>query len=347
MIQHLDPVHDGRWRELILRHPSASLFHTPEWLDALRLTYGFVPVAYTTDAPSSELTSGVPFCHVDSWVTGRRLVSLPFSDHCQPLVDGDTALDDILDALRVESRKQRWRYVQIRPLVASATDAPDRSGFWPEDTNYHFRMDISPDRDALFRGLRTVLRYDVRRAERSDLRHVIGRDAETVAAYFRLHVMTRSRHGVPPQPLAWFRNLAACLGPMMEVHLLVENGAPIAGLVTILFRDQFTWKYSASDPLRNGAGLGKLLMWQSILHAKELGATTLDMGRCDRDNIGLAQFKERWGARPADLVYLRFPSTQSKPTRSRWISSAARSIIHRLPPEMLAAAGRFAYPHVG
>ncbi len=40
----------------------------------------------TTCAPDAPLTDGVVFCEVDSWLTGRRLVSLPFSDHCEPLL---------------------------------------------------------------------------------------------------------------------------------------------------------------------------------------------------------------------------------------------------------------------
>ena len=347
MIRTIDPIHDPRWQELVLRHPGSSVFHTAQWLDALRRTYGFVPVVYTTDRSGSELSGGVPFCQVDSWLTGRRLVSLPFSDHCQPLVESGAELGAVLEALQGQSREKRWRYIQLRPLATEPLGSLDGSGFRREDAQYHFRLDLRSDPDTLFHGLGSVLRYDIRRAERSSLQYTVGRDPEMVAAYFRLHVMTRSRQGVPPQPLVWFRNLASCLGQMLEVHLLLQDGTPVAGLVTTLFRDQFTWKYSASDPLRNGAGLGKLLMWRSILHAKELGAATLDMGRCDRDNVGLAQFKERWGAPPADLVYLRCPSAKPKPPRSSWVSSAAKSIVHRLPARMLAAAGRAAYPHVG
>jgi hypothetical protein len=347
VIQAIDPIRDPRWPELVLGHPRATVFHTPQWLDALRRTYGYQPVAYVTDGSGSELSGGIPFCEVDSWLTGRRLVSLPFSDHCQPLVESGGELDAVLGTLQRLSLERRWRYVQLRPLVTEPLGSLDGSGFGREDAEYHYRLDLRADLDTLFRGLKTVLRYDVRRAERASLRYMVGRDPEMVAAYFRLHVMTRSKQGVPPQPLAWFRNLADCLGEMLEVHLLLQDDTPIAGLVTIRFRDQFMWKYSASDPMRNGTGLGKSLMWKSICRAKELGASTLDMGRCDRDNVGLAQFKERWGAVPTDLHYLRFPAPSSKPGRSRWMSEASRSIAPRLPAAMLAVAGRVAYRHVG
>ena len=82
----LDPLCDPRWRELIAWHPDASVFHTPEWLLALRRAYAYQPLVYTTAGPSEPLQDGVLFCRVRSWLTGSRLVSVPFADYCQPLL---------------------------------------------------------------------------------------------------------------------------------------------------------------------------------------------------------------------------------------------------------------------
>src|ERR1700674_839023 len=86
-IHKFDPLKDPRWPEFLHRHPDASIFHTPGWLEALRRTYGYQPVVFTTSPPTQELANGLLFCCIDSWFTGRRLVSLPFSDHCEPLTD--------------------------------------------------------------------------------------------------------------------------------------------------------------------------------------------------------------------------------------------------------------------
>jgi hypothetical protein len=344
MIHIVDPIRDGRWRELVLRHSGASVFHTPQWLEALRRTYGFAPLVYTTDR--SDLSGGIAFCRVESWLTGRRLVSLPFSDHCQPLVAGGD-LEEILDDLRSTSRATGLRYVEIRPLVTESPESFERSGFARQSAQFHHRLDIRAGVEALMRGMKPALRYDVRRSERAGMEYLVGRDRRMVNGYFRLHLMTRSKQGVPPQPLVWFENLAAAMGEMLDVHLLLQEGTPIAGVITILFRDQLMWKYIASDPVGNGPGLGKWLLWKTICRAKEQGATTLDMGRCDPDNLGLAQFKERWGAPRADLQYLRFPQMNAKSTRPGWMSGAAKRVVPRLPTSVLAAAGRLAYRHVG
>ena len=86
-VYEIDPLCDPRWPEFLQNNPRASVFHTPGWLRALKRTYGYEPVVYTTTPATVELTNGWVFCRVFSWLTGRRLVSLPFSDHCEPLVD--------------------------------------------------------------------------------------------------------------------------------------------------------------------------------------------------------------------------------------------------------------------
>src|ERR1700676_4757136 len=78
-VYEIDPLSDHRWHELLQQHPRASVFHSCAWLDALKQTYEYEPVAYTTTAPGAPLKNGWVFCRIRSWLTGRRLVSLPFS----------------------------------------------------------------------------------------------------------------------------------------------------------------------------------------------------------------------------------------------------------------------------
>lgn len=73
-IYELNPLCDARWGEFIGWHPQASIFHTPGWLEALQRTYGYQPLALTTNAPREALASAVGFCRVESRLTGRRLV---------------------------------------------------------------------------------------------------------------------------------------------------------------------------------------------------------------------------------------------------------------------------------
>src|ERR1700693_3520953 len=94
-VYRIDPLRDLRWAALVERCPQSSVFHSAPWIEALHRTYGFEPVVFTTSRQRTPLENGLAFCYVRSWITGRRLISLPFADHCEPLVD-NTANHQIL-----------------------------------------------------------------------------------------------------------------------------------------------------------------------------------------------------------------------------------------------------------
>jgi len=127
----LDPTKDARWAELVERHPNASVFHTVGWLEALKRTYGYEPVAFTTSSPTGALNNGMVFCRVKSWLTGSRLVSLPFSDHCEPLCDSDEDLNFLVRYLQTALEREDWRYLEVRSISGNLGQASDTHGSRP------------------------------------------------------------------------------------------------------------------------------------------------------------------------------------------------------------------------
>src|ERR1700683_255821 len=99
-VYEINPLCDPRWEALVQSHPRSSVFHSTNWLRALQTAYGYDPLVVTTCSPDAALTNGLLFCRVNSWLTGRRFVSLSFSDHCAPLVSNSTELDNLLLHMR-------------------------------------------------------------------------------------------------------------------------------------------------------------------------------------------------------------------------------------------------------
>jgi hypothetical protein len=115
-VNRIDPLRDPRWSRLVSRHPQASLFHSVEWLAALKDTYGYEPRAYTTAARGEELENGLLFSSVKSWVTGSRLVSAPFSDHCDPMLANDGDAGTVCCA---SGRGGSFRQIGLRGVAAA------------------------------------------------------------------------------------------------------------------------------------------------------------------------------------------------------------------------------------
>jgi hypothetical protein len=345
MIYEIDPLQDSRWPEFLSRHPRASVFHSRGWLEALWLTYEYHPVVLTTSASNEELRNGLVVCRVRSWLTGNRMVSLPFSDHCEPLVDGHEELPSILGALRNEWKGSGWKYIEIRPVEFDLCSFPDLTK--SQSFCWH-RLDLRPSSEELFRGFHdNCVRRKIRRAARENLTYVEGRSESLLEKFYHLLVVTRRRHLLPPPPLAWFRNLIACMGDDLKIRVVSKDDHPVASILTISHKATLFYKYGCSDRRFNHLGGTHLVIWQAIQEAKSHGLCELDLGRSDWDNIGLINFKDRWGATRSTLTYWRYGNAAADLESRRWSTQTVRWLFGQMPNRLLIATGDLLYRHVG
>jgi Acetyltransferase (GNAT) domain len=321
------------------------VFHTTGWLQALQRTYGYEPAALTTSPPGVALRNALVFCKVRSWVTGRRLVSLPFSDHCEPLVDSGEELASFCEWLRAEQREHGWRYAELRP----AGEAAAQPGFGASESFFLHLLDLRPGPDALLAAChKDSVQRKIRRAEREGLTIDEGRNEELLRRFYGLLVMTRRRHQLPPQPFNWFRNLAACCRESLNVRVANLGDHPVAAMITLRLRDTVVYKYGASDAGFHALGGTHLLFWKAITDACAEGRKTFDFGRSDTDQAGLLTFKDRWGARRAPVSYWRCPASRTavSPLRKLIDACASRAFVHA-PDGIRVAAGTLLYKHIG
>lgn len=343
----IDPLVDERWPQFLDVCPDSSVFHSRGWLEALRLTYGYEPVVYTTSDPSQELTNGVPFCRVKSWLTGKRLVSLPFSDHCQPLIDTPERLEQILHALHDHSADGSMKYIELRPVASEASAYEGEA--YGESTQFYFHaVDLTGSLDDIYSHChKTAIQQMVRRAEREQLVLEEGRSEEHLKMFFDMLLMTRRKHQMPPQPIEWFRNVLKCLGNSAKIMVALHEGVPTASILTASHKSTHYYKYGCSDPRFSNLGGTPFLIWQAITQAKEQGACVFDMGRSEISNAGLVSFKNRWGARQMQISYYRCPSPLPSEGTGDWKMKLAKQVFSRLPSNMMAMAGKALYRHVG
>jgi CelD/BcsL family acetyltransferase involved in cellulose biosynthesis len=344
-VHSLDPLRDPRWPEFVRRHPNGSVFHTPGWLRALQRTYHYEPVAFTTSAPSEELRDALLFCAVRSRLTGRRLVSLPFSDHCEPLVESSEELNEIGFYVRRIGKQQRWKYVEMRSSNSMLKCEDD---FQRVKSFYLHRLDLRPTLDALLRSFhKNSVQRVIRRAEREGLTYEAGRSESLLAKLYWLLRLTRRRHHLPPQPVEWFRNLVDCLAEDACIRIASKHGQPVAGILTLSHGKRVVYKYGGSDARLNNLGGMVLLFWKVIQDAKQTGAEEFDLGRSDCDNPGLIAFKEHWAADRSILTYWRCPAVARPACTDGWRIRFAKQIFARLPDGVLTLAGRLLYRHIG
>jgi lipid II:glycine glycyltransferase (peptidoglycan interpeptide bridge formation enzyme) len=350
MLHRIEPLTDLRWEVFVKRHPRASVFHSRPWLDALRRTYGYEPVAYTTTAPGHPLQDGAVFCRVESMLTGRRLVSVPFSDHCDLLVSEPQDLAVFAKGLERVLHKENWRYIEIRPLHQTEIV----NGLGQSSAIYRFhQLDLRPDLETLLGNChKSSTQRKIQRALREGLVYTEGSDESLLNDFYRLLVLARQRHRLPPQPKSWYRNLTEAFGRDLKFRLALKDGRPVAGMLTLRYKDTLVYKNGGSDSRFHNLGAMHLLYWESIRDAKNLGLRRFDLGRTDAEQAGLIKFKSRWGAEQSTLTYTRFATKGHSQhvfdqNGSAWKMHLLKHAFALAPRRLLPALGTFLYKHAG
>ena len=130
----------------------------------------------------------------------------------------------------------------------------------------------------------------------------------------------------------------------MRIHVAARDGAPIAAILTLRFRNSLVYKYGASDARFHKLGGMPFLFWQAIQDACATGCEELDLGRSDMGQDSLALFKDRLGAERSILTYYRQPQLAGQ---TDWHARAVRWMFQRLPDPALLLGGRLFYRHLG
>jgi CelD/BcsL family acetyltransferase involved in cellulose biosynthesis len=343
VVHQLDPLRDPRWKQFISTDPRSSVFHSVGWLKALQATYGYEPAVFTGAAPGGTFTNALVFCRVKSWLTGKRLVSLPFSDHCEPLVESVEQLTALLAPARKELAEGQIKYIDIRPLSLAFTE-----GIAEAESYFLHVLDLRPSVEELYKKLHgDSIRRKIQRAEREKLELEIGSSEAVLAEFYKLHIITRQRQQLPPHPLAWFRNVLACLGADAQIRIARKDGVAIASIFSVAHKQKMIYKYGCSDAHSHNLGGMQLVFWDLIRRAKEQGFVELDFGRSECSNTGLVTFKDRWGGQRQLIRYLRYPPRAAASDGNPLFMELGKKVFSRCPPGILRLAGNLLYPHVG
>lgn len=324
------------------------MFHTYGWLSALQRTYGYEPVAFTTCSPNEPLKNGLVFCEIASCITGRRLVSLPFSDHCDVLVDSEAEREELLAHACSRAELDGYGYVEIRPKTDGECIALTRATLQATKTLCLHRLSLDLPLDTLFHNLhKSCIQRKIQRAEREALEYESGRSEALILRFYGLLLRTRRRHRLPPQPLRWFHNVVESMGQNLIIRLVSHDHQPVAAMLTLSHKTTLTFKYGCSDERFHNLGGVPFLFWRAIQEAKYQGLSEFDLGRSDLSDFGLVQFKDRLGALKTMLPYWRWPSARNGGVSSRWQLKIAQAMLSWIPDPMFVASGKFLYRHIG
>jgi CelD/BcsL family acetyltransferase involved in cellulose biosynthesis len=343
-VDFIDPIAAPEWAKFVAASPSSQAFHDPRWLDLLQTQYRY-EISACCVRGADGIEAALPFALVKSRLTGNRLVSLPFSDSCPPLLAPDAAPEALatLGAAMAERASATGLDLTVHAPMPSLPGASLDEGF------VRHELLLPEDPDEAERGFSASRRQRVRKARKTEMAVERGTDAGFLDEFYRLHLQTRRRLGVPTQPKAFIDRFAELFASGRgSVWVVREEGAPVAAAVFLSQGELATYKYSATDPDSIRRGPNNLLMAEAIRWHCEHGFKRLDFGRTEIENKGLREFKRSWGAEelPLSYTYLSRSSPQARTApslRERVMSTT----IKRSPAFVGRLAGEVLYRHAG
>ena len=341
-IQALNPLEIEDWDAQVARMPGATFFHGLAWAKVLQRTYGYHPLYFTT-AKSGRIESLLPVMKVESWLTGRRGVSLPFSDTCAPVCGDADSGRRLIQNAKNYGKKQRWKYLEFRGGRAFVSDLPASTSYFGHE------LKLQSDEVALFSKLASSTRTAVRKAEQAGLKIEFSRSPEAIKTFHRLLCLTRQRHGVPPQSFSFFANIQnQVLAKNQGWVVLARLGnVPVAGAVFFQFNRSVVYKFGASNPKYQSLRANNLVMWAAIGKYAREGFTYLDFGRTSLANEGLRRFKLSWGAQERLIEYFRYDFKTGRYITNPDASSSRIHRLYRMVPVLLSRlVGALLYKHI-
>jgi hypothetical protein len=337
----VNPLEVANWDSMVSKHASATFFHSAGWARVLVGAYGYQPL-YLVVQDSDRFLSVLPLMDVRSWVTGKRGISLPFTDECGILAADGAAGHATFEYLLRLSKECGWDYFECRGGPKIAADAA------PSVTFFGHRLDLSHGERALLDGMGTSTKRAIRKAEHSGLSVEFSRGLDTVHAFHGLLCKTRKRHGMPPQPFSFFaeihrRVLEAGNGWVAMARL---GSNPVAGAVFFQFGTTAVYKYGASDEKFQHLRANNLVMWNSIQRLGRDGIQTLDFGRTSVRNEGLRRFKLGWGTTERAIEYSKYDCRTGRFVVDQDRSSGWHTRLFRmLPSSVSRLMGAAFYKH--
>jgi hypothetical protein len=340
MVESINPLACESWDDCVARLPGATFFHSRAWAQVLQETYGFTP-HYLVAVAGGRIAGVAPIMEVDSWLTGRRGVTLPFTDACAWL--GTPEIQCRLQESALErAAQQRWRHLEIHGPTDFEHAVPSLSYF-------HHVLDLTPPLVELAQRRDGAIGRGARKAERVGVEIESSRDWEGVRQFLQLFCQTRRKHGAPPQPMAFFERIhRRILAPGHGRILLARHqGRVIAAAMFFEFGTAALYKFGASDSRAQEFRPNNLIFDRAIADYRERGFTTLDLGRTSLTNEGLRRFKRSWGPREERLDYFRLNCRTHEFVAERDHAHGWHTRVFKLLPEWASRLiGAAAYRHI-
>jgi FemAB-related protein (PEP-CTERM system-associated) len=329
-----------RWDAFVMSCPDATFFHRAGWQRIVRDV--FHHDTYFLYAEDNGVILGVlPLGHVNSWLFGNSLTSLPFAVYGGVASIDSRATDALVQEAQQIAQRLGVAHLELRNVNPLNPD-------WPtQDLYVTFRKEILADEEANMLAIPRKQRAMVRKGIKNGL---VSHTDTTVDRFFSLFADNVHRHGTPAMPKKYFMALLAEFGPDCEIlTVTAADGRPLSSVLSFYFRDEVLPYYAGDDEAARDLAANDFKYWELMRRACKRGLKIFDYGRSKR-GTGPFAFKKNWGFEPTPLhyeycLYKRDSIPQNNPNNAKY--KLMISTWRRMPLGLANWLGPFVVRNLG
>ncbi len=314
-VEIIDAQSDTRWPAFVDQHPLGTLAHTPAWQSIIENSFAHIKGSVIALVDDRAIRAAMPVYSVRSWITGNRLVSIPFATLCDPLVSSPEEFVRLVESAKEFANERHLPRLEIRTF---ATVPMLRDAGMTLDSSFKLhKMKLLPDAELLKKTFdRSCVVQKISRSLKSNLTVRRADNPGDVSEFYRLYSMTRKRVGLPPQPFMFFNMLWSILAPLDQIEILLayKDATAIASLLLLKHKKNMSAEYMGYDHHFLQLNPHHLLFWNAIQSGCSRGYEVFDFGRTAASNTGLMEFKKHWGTTISDLGQYEYPGSNTRQT---------------------------------
>lgn len=340
------------WDAFVARHPDATVYHTTQWQQVLETSFSHIRGRFLVlrDGNSGAIRAGLPVYFVRSRLLGDRFVSVPFASYCDPLLSSPDDLSAFMESIPAQLAGAKANSFELRPRrVAGLLQA---TGVQMANLYRHHCLRLNRSPEELRKGFsRTCVRQWLNKAEKSGVTVRAGSEDDDLRCFCALLTGARRKLGLPPMPEQFFSAMRQFLVPgHLVLMTAIHRDRPVASILVLRWGETCALEYAADTDEGRMIGAGQLLYWETVRAACRQGCHSLSFGRTSPLNLGLLDYKRRWGTIEEDLLVFMLPRVGLRRRALRERAAAyrlCRLVAAHAPTPMYRWLGRFVYRHLG
>ena len=283
------------WDRYVLNHAVASGYHLTGWRRVVEQAFGHHTFYFMAKDADGDVRGVLPLVLLSSRLFGSPLVSMPFFNYGGVLADTEEAREALLLAAVNLARKLKASHIELRHQAPIQLE-------WPRKQHkVSMRLELPSDFETLWKRFPSKLRSQIRRAQKEEMRVVIG-SREILSDFYQVFSRNMRDLGTPVYGRWVFDTILEAFPKEARICTVYWNNRPLASAFLYGFRKTLEIPWASSDRRFNHFAPNMLLYSAVLEFACQQGYRVFDFGR-STSGTGTERFKEQWGAKPLPLYW--------------------------------------------